>query len=338
VLEAAHSTWRLALRLDEEAAKWLTSPEDRARDQLRVDLARLQSPGGLAAATFRRAGVAPLFAKYSTPSDEALDRWMSAHFGGWQSAEGAGVGMSRCIDSDQIAAYPTNAGLLGAWRYCTAAKLVEWDATEQVRALCSRVAAGDVSALFDRATFGPDGLGCALCEVRCDGDELPIEIAQRDHPAGGFDIRSVYSDMLLARSVYDVLMSALRTGRSPDVESAVGLRPIGRQLGIRRRLHLYDGLVIDLEADDPIAALVRLRQRAKAEGNDQLATALRVLVNAMAYGNFARLDQVKRWEDRVLVLRERPADYTFPPLAASVTALTRLHVGLAEYLITGGCR
>jgi hypothetical protein len=246
--------------------------------------------------------------------------------------------MSRCVDSDQIAAYPTNAGLLGAWRYCSAAQLVESDVTEQVRALASRVAGGDVSALFDRATFGPDGLGCTLCEVRCDDDELPIEIAERDHPAGGFDIRPVHSDMLLARSVYDVLLSALRTGRSPDVGLAVGLRPIGRQLGIRRRLHLYDGLVIDLEADDPIAALVRLRQRAKKDGNDHLAAALRVLVNAMAYGNFARLDQVRRWEEGVLVLRERPADYTFPPLAASVTALTRLHVGLAEYLVTGGRR
>ena len=132
----------------------------------------------------------------------------------------------------------------------------------------------------------------------------------------------MYSELPLApRSVYDVLLSALRTGRVPEVVAATGLRPVGRQPGLRHRLHLYDGLVVDLDHDDPVAALVRLRQRAKADRDDRLAAALRVLVNAMAYGNFARLDQVRCREKGRLVLRERPAAYTFPPLAVSVTAL-----------------
>ena len=336
LLEAAHATWKLALRVDDEGAKWLTTAEDREREQLRLDLSRLQSPGGLATAIFRRAGVAPLLAKYAKPSDDDLDRWTSAHFGGWQTAEGAGSGLSRCVDVDQVAAYPTNARLLGAWRYCTAEQLVERDVTDQVRALVSRVARGDFDPLFDPATFGPDGLGCTLCELRPDGDLLPIEASEPGRRTGGYAIRPVFSDLRLARSVYDVLRSALSTRRPPEVVGATTLRPVGRQTGLRRRLPLYEGLVVDLEVDDPIAALVRLRDAARSDGDERRARSLRVLVNAMAYGNFARLDQVRRRVDGRYVLRERPADYTFPPLAASVTALTRLFVALAEQLVSGG--
>jgi len=338
LFRAAIAVWKLALSLDREAVPWLTTTEDRKREQIRIDVAHLHSPAGLATAVLRRVGVIPLLVKYDRPSDSALNRWMSAHFGGWQSAEEAGGGARLAADIDEVSAYAQNFGLLGGWEYCAAAELDEEDATDNVRELVARIAAGDLTPLFDQATYRPDSLGCTLCEVICRGDELPIEIDEEGHLEGGYRIRPIFSEVLLARSVYDVMLSGMRTGRLPEIVRATRLIPRGRQSGLRQRLPLYNGLVVDLTHDDPVAALVRLRHDAKSRGDEQLAVLLRVLVNAMSYGNFGRLDQVSRWEKNRWVVRERPAEYTFPPLAASVTALTRLLVGLTEHLVKEATR
>jgi len=317
---------------------WLQDPEDRALDEARLDLRSLFSPSGLDAAILRRAGVAPLVAKYEVPSDEALADWAAAHFGGWQTSEAAGAGVFRAVDVDEVLAYATNFGLLGGWSYCTAATLVEEDARDHVVAMTRRLARGDVAFLFDRTTYAPSSLGCTLCGVRADGDELPIEVDKPGHRDGGYRIRPVVAPAPLFRSVYDVLLSALRTKRVPEVVSATRLVPTGRQARLRRSLPLFGDLVIDLRHDDPIRALMRLRSEAKASGDARLAGLCRVAVNALCYGNFGRLDQVQTRVGRRLVRAERHGEYAFPPLAASVPALTRLLVGLAEHLSTRATR
>ena len=242
---------------------WLQSDADRRRDEVRVALSSLQSPSGLDVAILRRVGIVPLLAKYFVPSDDSLDRWMAAHFGGWQSSEAAGSGVFSAIDVDEVLAYSTNFGLIGGWTYCVAADLVEVDARVDVLAFAARLADGDVEALFDRATYGPDSLGCTLCEVLANDDELPIEIDEPGHVQGGYRIRPVTSQVPLAHSVYDVLLSVLRTGHVPELVSATRLEPVGRQRGLRRHLPLYGEIVIDLRDDEPVAALVRLRSEAK---------------------------------------------------------------------------
>src|SRR5580658_7584867 len=120
--------------------RWLQSAEDVARGQARVDLRTIQSPSGLATALFRRAGVAPLLAKYDVPSNAALVGWNSANFGGWQSAEWAGAGALRAADVDEVSAYARNFGLVGGWAYCAGAELVEEDALPDVLAFVEQLA------------------------------------------------------------------------------------------------------------------------------------------------------------------------------------------------------
>lgn len=311
---------------------WLQSESDQELDQVRLDLRTLQSPSGLDVAIFRRAGVVPLLAKYTSPDDAGLDRWMSAHFGGWQSTEAAGAGVFVAMDIDEVLAYSTNFDLIGGWSYCVAEQIAEIDATERVRELAVALASGDLSPLFDRATYAPASLGCTICEVMPDGDELPIELDGPTHTAGGYRIRPVKAMLPLARSVYDVLLSVLRTRRVPRIVSCTRLQPISNQHGLRRTLPLYRDIVVDLRVDNPVAALARLRAEAKAEGDVRLAGLCRVALNAMVYGNFARLDQVNTRSGRHVVHSERHGDYAFPPLAATIPALTRLLVGLAEQL------
>ena len=113
----------LAIRLDEEAARWLTSPRDRGHGYGRVNLSALHSAGGLAAQVVRRAGVRPPLLKFKTPDDRALDRWIAAHRGGWLSAELAGAGLFPAVDIDVHSAYPAVAALLGWWELMIAAYL-----------------------------------------------------------------------------------------------------------------------------------------------------------------------------------------------------------------------
>jgi hypothetical protein len=320
----------VAIVLDEQASKWFTTSGDRARGYGRVDLGGLVSPARLAAEIPRKAGVIPPLLKFGTPDDDALGRWMGAHRGGWLSAELAGEGLFLAADVDAHAAYPAFASLLGWWRLKTAAHLRHQNVAKELRALCAEAAAGDVSRLFDRRTWAR--FGFTLCEVVCDGEPWPVEAPDEDYPQGHSGVRHVRCPVPLPFTWPDVVNAALRSGRVPHIVSATKLVPVGRQPGLRDRYPLYDGLVLGT-CDDPAVALVRLRDEAKLAQDNRLAVQLRVVVNTLIYGNPVRLDLGYRQEGRQRVVTETPAEWTFPPIAATVTAASRLALGVAEHLL-----
>jgi hypothetical protein len=327
LVEAVRS---LGCVLDEEAARWLTTAEDRTLGYGRLDLGGLVSPAGLASEIVRRSGADAPLLKFPTPDDAGLDRWIAAHHGGWLSAELAGEGLFPAVDADVHSAYPAFAALLGWWRLMTAARVRRQDVTSAVRALCGEAAAGDVSRLFDRRTW--QKLGFTLGEVVCDGEAWPVEAPDADYPLGHSGMRPVHSPVALPFTWPDVVNAALRSGRVPEIVSATHLVPVGRQNGLRARYPLYGGHVLGID-DDPAVALVRLRDRAKALGDRRLAAQLRVVVNAAVYGNPVRLDGLYERDGRHWVLSERPAEWTFPPIAATVSAASRLALGMAERLV-----
>ena len=327
LVEAVRS---LVIVLDEEASKWFTTSDDRARGYGRVDLGGLVSPAGLAAEIPHKAGVIPPLLKFGTPDDDALGRWMGAHRGGWLSAELAGEGLFLAADVDAHAAYPAFASLLGWWRLKTAARLRRQNVAKELRALCAEAAAGDVSRLFDRRTWAR--FGFTLCEVVCDGEPWPVEAPDEDYPQGHSGVRHVRCPVPLPFTWPDVVNAALRSGRVPHIVSATKLDPVGRQPGLRDRYPLYGGLVLGT-CDDPAVALVRLRDEAKLAQDNRLAAQLRVVVNTLIYGNPVRLDLGYRQEGRQRVVTETPAEWTFPPIAATVTAASRLALGVAEHLL-----
>jgi hypothetical protein len=330
VAAAAETVFALAVCLDEEAARWLTSARDRAHGFGRVDLTGLHSSGGLAAQVIRKAGVRPPLLKFKTPDDGELDRWIAAHRGGWLSAELAGAGLFPAVDIDIRSAYPAVASLVHWWDVVTAAHLRRQDVLDEVLALCAEAARGDVSRLLRPSTWRR--LGLTLCEVVPDGESWPVESADEDYPEGHAGMRPVRSSVALPFTWPDVVLAALRAGRVPKVLWATKLVPVGRQQGLRPSWSLYAGTALQL-GEDPAVSLVHLRDNAKGEGDDRLAAMLRVLVNSLVYGNFARLDPVRRRDGRRVVLGEQPFEFTYPPIAATVTAGSRLLVGIAEHLV-----
>ena len=162
--------------------------------------------------------------------------------------------------------------------------------TAEVRSLCAEAAAGRADVLLDPATWRHFGL--SLCEVVANGEEWPIEVPDADYPEGHAGMRPLRLGMPLPFVWPDVVLAALRSGQVPEIVSATRLVPVGRQEGLASRWPLYEGLMLN-EGDDPAVALVRLRDRAKAKGDDRLAAMLRVLVNSLVYGNAARLDPIR---------------------------------------------
>jgi hypothetical protein len=134
-------------------------------------------------------------------------------------------------------------------------------------------------------------------------------------------------------SALDVLASAAISGGCPQIISATSYVPFGRQARLRARLPVLPGLVLD-SSKDPALALVQFRRTAKARGDVNLAAGLRVVVNALVYGNFCRFDDhwVKR--GRSWVRSERPGPWNCLPIAASVTAGSRLLLALLDRLVS----
>ena len=83
LLNLARAVHQLALALDDEAARWLVSDEDRQDGRATVGLRELVSGGSLATRIWRRSGATPPLAKFSTPDDAALDAYAAGSHGGW---------------------------------------------------------------------------------------------------------------------------------------------------------------------------------------------------------------------------------------------------------------
>jgi hypothetical protein len=318
--EVVHAVHALAVQIDAEAATWLTSREERAQGLARLDIGRLTSPGSIAGALLGRAGIVPPLAKFAQPDDEALGRWTAAHHGGWQTAEMAGKGPFQATDIDLTAGYVQTAALVKWWRYETAADIREEDVTVAFRRFLE-------DANLARQILQPETWerwGLTLVELEPDGHELPVDV-HGDQVTGRSTLRQVHSPIPLPYAWPDAVLTTLRTGRPPKVVRAARLVPVGKQTGLRAKVPILPGLVLDID-DDPAVALVRRRQAAKAIKDVRESTQLRVVVNGLIYGQPARLDQRPNGA-------ERPGPWTWPPLAATVAAGTRLLIGLAELML-----
>jgi hypothetical protein len=83
LLAVALSAHRVAVVLDAEAARWLTTRSEQSTGRAVVGLRFMASPGSLAGAAWRRSGVTPPLRKFGEPADASLDRWAAAGHGGW---------------------------------------------------------------------------------------------------------------------------------------------------------------------------------------------------------------------------------------------------------------
>lgn len=324
VIEAVRALHETALSLDLQAGRWFTTDEDRARGHGQIDLARTSSPGALAADVLRRFRVVPALDKFALPSDLHKRWWESFHGGRCHLHEPFRGVCFPCAAADVSSAFPSGAVLLGWWNLLTAASIHVEDVTAEVVALRRRAAA-DPRAALDPEVWGR--LGFTIVTERLRGERRHVEIEDPSHPAGRSETVAVYSPgRLLHHAWPDSVAGAIDAGHAEGAEVVRALRlvpSLERQRGLRRKLPLLPGVVLDSD-EDPAVALVRLR-RAVKQDDPVLESVLHAVVNSLVSGILSRCDSQGSGEV--------PGPWCFIPIASCVQAGARLYLACFERLV-----
>jgi hypothetical protein len=344
VTEAIQAIRCLALALDEESGHWFTTPTERREKRGKFNLARTVSPAALAAEVPARFGVRPPL-EISALTDEEHHQWAEAFHGGWCEADPRLIGVPfHAASADVSSCFPLAAHHLGWWDLMCAERVERVEVTAPLLELCA-AAVSDPTVVLDPAAW--HRLGVTLVEVIPDGEHFPVGVDDPRRPDGRLEVVPVRSE---GRSMWfawpDVVNAAMLSGRVPDIRRATRYAPVGRQDGLRRRLPILPGVVLDAN-QDPVLPLVRRRQlekrratRAEARGDEtaerahlRLAALLRVVVNILVFGNPSRIDSGRRYDRRTrkwMVIDKCPGPWSSLPIASSVTAGARLLLGVVE--------
>lgn len=329
LVEAVEDLYELSLVLDEKAAQWFTTSRERDEGRGKIPLAWTVSVGAIAAqipAQFRVE--APLSKFDLSPGEHAA--WMESFHGGICDAHPGAIGLVLPAASvDLTSAFPLTANLIDWWDVRTAARLSREDVRQALCELCAR-AVEDPGVVLDPAVWHRFGL--TLATVIPDGEFWPIEIEDRRRPDGRLEVVPVSSPsrpMFFAWPA--VVAAAILSGQVPTIQKAERLVPEGRQEGLRSRLPILPGLVLDVE-DDPGVALVCHRQAAKVLHDSNLAAELRGVVNSLCFGNMARFDERRRKVGRKWTVGEVPGPETFLPIASTVTSGAYLLLAVLQRL------
>lgn len=312
-----------------------------------LDPARLHSPAGLADALLDALGVTPISDRLR---DGALDRagvlavGMQALYGGRAEVRVVGQRVP-VLPVDWGAMYPSVSVLLGVARHWRAARIVTEDATGLVRDLLAPC--GLAEQLRRPATW--KRLGLTFIELEPGGEPWPRRVRDSETGEWRLGVGPLRYAGWLWFAWPDVAAATLATGRLPRIRRAVRLVPRGTADGLRP-VRFASGARLDLAADaDPFATLVAARRQLESFGDDALARGSKVAANALAHGLPSRVDRERYArpkplratvaagpDDRIetrLHHVEAAGPWTFPPVAAVVTAGARLMLAMLEHAL-----
>jgi hypothetical protein len=296
-----------------------------------IDLARLASPGGLAAQIPLRMGLrAPLQTLGLTPREQG--KWAETFHGGWTSANPLVLGRPVPVVSIDISScYPLVAHQIGWWDLFSAERIQRRGVTRLLRNVCQR-AIEDPTTVLDPAVWR--SLGCTLVEIIPDGEVWPFELEDEHRADGRLEFVPGWSPCRPFHFAWpDVVHAAIEARRVPRIIRATRLAPIGRQTVIREQLPVLPGLVL-LADEDPVLRLVAYRRRMKDEGNVRMARLLHAVVNSLVSGNFSRFDEVRVKRHGEWLTSEKPGPWNCMPIASTVTAGSHLLLGIYDRMVT----
>lgn len=284
------------------------------------------------------------------PIDRRIVGWGTSAFMGGRAEARIVRAIVPVVVCDAVSMYSLVNANLGTWSLLTADHLEVADVTEEVRAT---LAAPDLLERCLTRPFWRETLGVTLVELE-NPDAIVVPIRAAYDPASpdpGIGLNMLSYAGRLWYMLPDVVGSAL-LGRVPPVRRALRLVGVGRQAGLRP-VRLRGERLIDPELDDPFVAMIEERYRVKGAlppgvERERREHFLKITASATGYGTYARFDRrelpsevpilVYGPDDTPIPRRtahpEDPGPYTFPPVAAAITAGARLMLILLERLVT----
>lgn len=310
-----------------------------AEFELDTPLHRILSEASIGKALLKQMNINPLrYEGWGNLHPSTFGLIMATYFGGR-----AEIRIRRRVQEvlycDFKSMYPTVNALLGFHEFLIADTFETHDATEEVRQLLETIGVADLQR--------PETwrLLHAIVQIKPDGDALPLRASyspDKDNLTIG--LNHVHSNKSLWYTLSDVIASKILTGKTPQIESAIGFKPGEKQSDLRPiNLLGRDDYSIDPETQDMFVSLINMRDEAKAK-KDPIEKRLKILANSTCYGVYAEVIRDDHPKPKALEVYgptgepftcsttavEEPGKFFNPLLAALITGTARLMLACAE--------
>ena len=316
---------------------------------IELDPCRAYSPASIVKAYYRAMGITPRLAAQPDFPPDILGYAMSAYYGGRAECAIRRTPVP-IVYTDVLSMYPTVNANMGLWRLHTAQRIETEPCAADVRAMLASVS---VERLCDPATWPAMTF---YARIVPDGDVLPVRAT---YGKGGgtwnIGVNPFTDDQPHWYAGPDLVASVLLTGKVPTVLDAFRLVPKGRQSTLRP-VSLRGTVPVHPAAGDFFRTVIEERKRAKsrtdlpAAERARLDRFLKVLANSGAYGVFVESNPQDLPVGKSVPVNiygsddtpfsattprpETPGVYSFPPVAALITAGARLVLALIERMVT----
>jgi hypothetical protein len=288
------------------------------------------SPASLAKAYLDQMGIIPPAEKFAIPN-KILGISMQSYYGGRSETRIRCTGVP-CVPVDFTSEYPSCCALLGLFDVLTAKRVSFDDDTENIRKFVKRVTLKGCfnPAMWERCKF--------FALVKPDNDILPVRTVYNE-VTQNIGNNYLASDTPIWFAGPDLIASAIRTGKVPQIIKAVRMVPHGKQVGMRS-VNLRGMVKIDPYKDDLFRTIIEQRKLHKAD--KALYYWLKILANSI-YGFFVEL--IPDIQNKAVPVRvfsgekslrdtsdviETSGRWFFPPLASLITSGGRLLLAMTE--------
>lgn len=293
---------------------------------------RAYSPASIAKAYLDAMGVTPPLQKFKVPN-QILGIGMQAYYGG-RCETRLRLTEVPVIPTDFTSNYPTVNALLGNWDVLTARSVSFEDVTSEIRAWLPTLTLND---LFNRDVWRKLSF---FAHVRPNDDLLPVR-AVYNGETKNIGLEHLTSDKPIWIAGPDLMVAVILGKKPPHIIEALRMVPHGQQKGLKR-ISLRGMVDVDPRRDDFFRHTVEQRHHQK-KTNEALSGFLKTLGNAGSYGIFVEVNTKTQRTPKPLTffagktrgegvshIVEDPGRWYLPPLAALITAGSRLLLAMLE--------
>jgi len=319
------------------------------RHPIELDPCRAMSPASIAKAYYRAMGITPRLDRQPDFPAETLGYAMSAYYGGRVECAIRRTPVP-VVYTDVLSMYPTVNATMELWRFHTAERIEIEACTDDAGAMLAAVTAETIRnpATWRELSF--------YAQIVPDGDVVPVR-AEYSANGGTFNIgvNPFHDDQPHWYAGPDLAASVLLTGKVPEILQAFRLVPVGMQSSLRA-VDLRGSVSVDPASGDFFRTVIEERKRAKTradlspEERARLDRFLKVLANSGSYGVFVESNpkELPAGETAPVTVYgpdatpfasramqpETPGAFSFPPIAALITAGARLVLALIERMVS----